>query len=97
MAETNGLPHGGAPNQFVAENATKPDMLPMREVALLGVSGPDDDMKALIRMSDGSIIMGGLQEKIALGRLLEITPAGVVIEHASGFATFLRPYPYGDA
>lgn len=86
---------GGAPNAFVAENATKPNLIPMQEVALLGVAGPKDAMRALIRMSDGSIISGAVGERIELGRLLEVSPAGAVLELASGNATFLRPYPWG--
>jgi hypothetical protein len=87
--------HGGAPNAFVAENATRRGFIPLDEVALLGVAGPDGEMRAIIRMSDGNIITGALGERIALGELVEISPAGVVIELASGFATFLRPYPWG--
>jgi hypothetical protein len=87
---------GGAPNAFVATHATERGMLPMDEVALLGVAGPEHRMRALIRMSDGTVITGALGERIALGRLVEVSPAGVVIELANGFATFLRPYPWGQ-
>lgn len=86
---------GGAPNAFVADNATKPDLIPMREVALVGVAGPEDAMRAIIRMADGSIITGAVGERIQIGRLTEVSPAGAVIELASGNATFLRPYPWG--
>lgn len=88
--------HGGAPNAFVAENATRRGVIPLDEVALLGVAGPDDAMRAIIRMSDGDIITGTLGERIALGKLVEISPAGVVIDLTNGFATFLRPYPWGQ-
>ncbi|HHS94748.1 MAG TPA: hypothetical protein ENK63_05370 [Rhodobacterales bacterium] len=93
MSDSQAL--GGAPNAFVAANATKSDVLPMDEVALVGVAGPDDAMRAIIRMSDGSIITGAVGERIQLGRLLEVSPAGAVLELASGNATFLRPYPWG--
>ncbi len=88
---------GGAPNAIVARHATRPSVLPMAEVALVGVAGPEAAMRAIIRMSDGSIVTGALGERIALGRLVEISPAGAVLELADGNATFLRPYPWGLA
>ena len=88
--------HGGAPNAFVAQNATKLSLIPLDEVALVGVAGPDDAMRAIIRMSDGSIITGTVGERTQIGRLLEVAPAGAVVELASGNATFLRPYPWGQ-
>ncbi|GGD33187.1 hypothetical protein [Sinisalibacter lacisalsi] len=88
--------HGGAPNAFVAENATRRGVIPLDEVALLGVAGPQGAMRAIIRMSDGDIVTGALGERIALGELVEVSPAGVVIEMANGFAAFLRPYPWGQ-
>jgi hypothetical protein len=94
MTETTSA-NGGAPNAFVAQNATKLSLIPMEEVALVGVAGPEEAMRAIIRMSDGSIITGTVGERIQLGRLLEVSPAGAVLELASGNATFLRPYPWG--
>lgn len=88
--------NGGTPNAFVAQHATKLSLMPMDEVALLGVAGPDDAMRAMIRMSDGSIVSGTVGERTELGRLLEVSPAGVVLELTSGNATFLRPYPWGS-
>lgn len=92
MSEPNAL--GGAPNAVVATHATQRNALPMDEVALLGIAGPEAAMRALIRMSDGTRVTGELGDRIALGRLVEISPAGVVIEQANGLATFLRPYPW---
>lgn len=86
---------GGAPNAFVAQNATKPKLIPMKEVALVGVAGPENEMRAIIRMSDGSIITGTVGERIQIGKLIEVSPAGAVLELASGNATFLRPFPWG--
>lgn len=86
---------GGAPNAFVAAQATKLSVLPRDRVALLGVAGPDGAMRALIRMADGTVISAHLGAQTALGRLIEISPAGVVVELASGNAGFLRPYPWG--
>jgi len=80
---------------FVADHATRRDVLPLDQAALIGVAGPEGAMRALIRLADGKILSAGLGERIALGRLTEISPAGVVIEHDSGFAGFLRPYPWG--
>ena len=87
--------HGGAPNAIVAENATDAGAIPLDEVTLLGVAGPDDAMRAMIRMADGAIVTGALGEQIALGRLIEVSQAGAVIRLPDGFATFLRPYPWG--
>lgn len=87
--------HGGAPNAFVAEKATQPGLIPLEEVALVGVAGPEGAMRAIIRMSDGAIVTGTTGERMELGLILEVSPAGVVLELSSGFATFLRPYPWG--
>jgi len=83
------------PNAFVAEHATRRGVLPLAQVALIGVSGRAGEMRALIRMGDGTMIAGTQGEYTALGRLLEVSPAGVVLERSSGNATFLRPYPWG--
>ncbi|GKY89034.1 hypothetical protein [Sinisalibacter aestuarii] len=86
---------GGAPNAFVAQEATKRAVMPLDEAALVGVAGPEGAMRALIRMGDGAVISGMEGERIALGRLIEVSPAGAVLELANGNATFLRPYPWG--
>ena len=85
----------GAPNPIVAQSATRKAAMPLNEVALLGVAGPEDALRALIRMPDGAIVTAALGEQTALGRLIEVSQAGVVIRLADGLATFLRPYPWG--
>lgn len=95
MAERGGAPIA-APNAYVAAAATEAGLLPLGEAALVGVAGPEGAMRALIRLSDGTIIQAAVGERIGLGRLLEVSTAGVVVELASGFATFLRPYPWSE-
>ncbi|OIP87485.1 MAG: hypothetical protein AUK37_01330 [Rhodobacterales bacterium CG2_30_65_12] len=94
MADVSTNLNGGAPNAFVAQNATRRALIPLDAAALVGVAGPEDAMRAIIRMSDGSIITGAVGERTPLGRLIEVSPAGAVLELASGNATFLRPYPW---
>jgi hypothetical protein len=89
MSDPPPLPHGGAPNAFVAEKATMIDVLALDQVALLGVAGSDGDMRALLRMPDGAIFSGKQSERSAIGTLLEVSRAGVVVELPNGNATFL--------
>lgn len=89
MSDPAPQPHGGAPNAFVAEKATILDVLALDEVALLGVAGADGDMRALIRMPDGAIFSGKQSERSAIGTLIEVSRAGVVVELPNGNATFL--------
>lgn len=91
MSDPAPHPHGGAPNAFVAEHATEPDMLPLDEVALIGVAGAEGAMRALIRMPDGTILSGKANDQTAIGILIEVSRAGVVVELANGNAAFLAP------
>lgn len=92
MADPSSAPHGGAPNAFVAEKATQPDVLTLDQVTLIGLAGPEDALRALIRMPDGTILTGKPGARTAIGTLIEVSRAGVVVELANGNATFLgRP------
>ncbi|PIE08558.1 MAG: hypothetical protein CSA74_01665 [Rhodobacterales bacterium] len=84
-----------AANAFVASNATMVAALPMDEVALVGVAGPEKEMHAYLRFPEGRIERIDRGQPMALGTPLEIGPAGVVLELSNGNATFLPPYPYG--
>lgn len=87
-------PHG-APNGFVAENATIEAALPLEQIALIGVAGPEKSMHAYLRFPEGDIRRIDLGTPMALGTPIEISPSGVVLELANGNATFLQPFPYG--
>lgn len=82
-------------NAFVAAAATQPDMLPLAQAALIGVAGTEGAMRALIRMADGTIVTAATGARIEVGRLIDVSTAGVVLELTSGNAVFLRPYPWG--
>ena len=86
---------GGAPNPFVAEHATIPDVLPLDRVALIGVAGPDAAMHGYLRLPDGEILRIELETPMQFGTPIEITPSGVVIELSNGNAAFLPPFPFG--
>ena len=90
-----GQAHGGAPNAFVAENATVPGVIPLDEVALVGVAGPVKEMHAYLRFPEGEIRRIDLNQPMALGTPIEISPSGVVLQLSNGNATFLPPFPYG--
>lgn len=90
-----GQVQGGAPNAFVAEHATITGVIPLDEVALLGVAGPDDAMHGYLRLPEGQILRIDLNEPMALGIPIEISPSGVVLELSNGNATFLPPFPFG--
>ncbi len=95
MADPARTPHGGAPNAFVAEQATQPDVLVLDKVALIGLAGAEDDLRALIRMPDGTILTGKQAQRTAIGKLLEVSRAGVVVELPNGNATFLGVARHG--
>lgn len=88
-------PHGGAPNAFVAENATITGALPLEEITLVGVGGPEKAMHAYLRFPEGDIRRVDLHKPMALGTPIEIGPSGVVLQLSNGNATFLPPFPFG--
>ncbi|MEZ5768743.1 MAG: hypothetical protein R3D80_14580 [Paracoccaceae bacterium] len=87
--------HGGAPNAFVAEHATIEEVLPLDHVALIGVAGPEDRMHGYLRFPEGEIRRIDLNQPMAFGTPIEISPSGVVLQLANGNATFLPPFPFG--
>ena len=87
--------HGGAPNAFVAKHATITGVIPLDEVALVGVAGPEKAMHGYLRFPEGDIVRIELNRQMALGTPIEISPSGVVLELANGNATFLPPFPFG--
>ncbi len=90
-----GQAHGGAPNAFVAQHATITEVIPLDEVALIGVAGPDEAMHAYLRFPEGAIERVELNQPMALGTPIEISPSGVVLQLTNGNATFLPPFPFG--
>lgn len=90
-----GQAHGGAPNAFVAEHATITGGIPLAEVTLVGVAGPEKAMHAYLRFPEGDIRRIDLHEPMALGTPIEISPSGVVLQLSNGNATFLAPFPFG--
>lgn len=87
--------HEGAPNPFTAEHATIASVLPLDQIALIGVAGPDAAMHAYLRLPTGEILRVDLGQPMQLGTPIEITPAGVVLELTNGNAAFLPPFPFG--
>ncbi len=91
----SGQLHGGAPNAFVAEHATITGVIPLDQVALVGVAGPKDAMHGYLRMPDGDVMRIELNRATPFGTPIEIGPSGIVIELPNGNATFLPPFPFG--
>ncbi|HCQ65049.1 MAG TPA: hypothetical protein DIU07_07735 [Rhodobacteraceae bacterium] len=90
-----GQAHGGAPNAFVAEHATITGVIPLDEVALVGVAGPEKAMHAYLRFPQGEIHRIDLDKPMALGTPIEISASGVVLQLSNGNAAFLPPFPFG--
>lgn len=95
MAGTTAAAQTGGTNPFVAGQATKPQELPMDQAVLIGTMGKDGDMTALFRSSGGRVHVLKEGDVSPLGRIIEISQAGVVVERMTGNAKFLPPIPVG--
>lgn len=95
MTTETSAAHGGAPNAFVALNATKPARIALDETALVGICGEPGKMRAILRLPTGEIRTLTEGEKTELGRLTEIGETGVVITKPSGLSAFMSPITIG--
>ncbi|MGH1369303.1 MAG: hypothetical protein ACRBCL_11870 [Maritimibacter sp.] len=88
-------PHGGAPNAFVAMNATKTDRIALDELALVGICGEPGKMRAILRLPSGEIRTLSQGDKTEIGRLTEIEATGVVLTKPTGLSAFVPPIAIG--
>lgn len=88
-------PHGGAPNAFVAMNATKEDQIDLERLSLVGICGEPGQMRAILRLPTGEIRTLKQGEKTEIGRLTEVEETGVVVTKPSGLSAFIPPIAIG--
>lgn len=63
----------------VARFATKPDVLHSRQLAVIGLFGPDTDLRALVRMPSGRIKQVAPGNRLAQGQVIAIDRKGLLI------------------
>ncbi len=95
MSEPTAPAEAGRTNTVVAQNATKPGVLPLDQMALIGIMGKPADMTALFRTDRGDIHSVKEGHQTGMGQVFEITQAGVVVTRANGNAVFIPPIPVG--
>ena len=67
----------------VANQATTPNALNLREVNLLGISGPSNARRALVRMENGRYITVKVGDRLDGGRVTSITSDGLTYQKGS--------------
>lgn len=77
MTSRNTLP---ATSPHVADTATQPHALQKNHLGLLGLFGPETDLRALIRLPNGRVKTVSKGSRIARSKVLGIDPKGVVLE-----------------
>ncbi len=76
----------------VAERATVPNALNMREINLLGISGPTNARRALVRMPNGRYVTVETGDRLDGGRVTSITDTGLTYQKGSrSYALQLLP------
>ena len=65
------------------------------QVQLVGIMGKPDDMTALFRMTRGNILRVKTGDQSQIGRIYEISEAGVVVTRSNGNSIFIPPIPVG--
>jgi Tfp pilus assembly protein PilP len=95
MAESGAFPVGNGTSPIVSQNATKRDEIRLDQVQLVGIMGKPDDMTALFRMTRGNILRVKAGDQSQIGRIYEISGAGVVVTRSNGNSIFIPPIPVG--
>lgn len=67
----------------VANQATTPNALNLREINLLGISGPSNARRALVRMENGRYITVKVGDRLDGGRVTSITSDGLTYQKGS--------------
>lgn len=95
MSSPKNAPYGGAPNAFVAINATKEDQIDLERTSLVGICGEPGQMRAILRLPTGEIRTLRQGERTDLGHLTEVEETGVVVTKPSGLSAFIPPIAIG--
>jgi hypothetical protein len=69
----------GATPENVASHATLTDALDRSALNLLGVFGPSEDLKALVRLPNGRVQQIGTGKRLAWGQIVAIDAAGLMV------------------
>ena len=67
----------------VANQATTPNALNLREINLLGISGPSNARRALVRMENGRYVTVKVGDRLDGGRVTSITSDGLTYQKGS--------------
>ncbi len=67
----------------VADLATQADTLPSESLILIGLFGPADNLRALLRRSSGKTLMVKIGDKTPKGHVAAIDPEGVILQTRS--------------
>lgn len=69
----------GATPEVVAQHATQPDALDFSMLNLLGIFGPANDLRALVRMPGGKVRKVQTGQRLGWGKVVGIDESGVMI------------------
>ncbi len=75
---TNVTPAGATPDN-VALQATSSNVLDRSALNLLGIFGPTDALRALVRLPDGQIRQVEAGQKLSWGQIVGIDATGVIV------------------
>ncbi|WP_424943303.1 hypothetical protein [Aliiroseovarius crassostreae] len=78
----------------VATQATIKNAIPMRKVALIGISGSASNRRALVRLKSGRYVKVGVGDRLDGGRVLSITTNQLIYKKGSR-STTLKILPFG--
>ena len=87
-------------NPTTANLATQTGLLPLRRLQLIGVAGPEDDRRALLRHANGQIETIRVGDTMRYGTVVAIDDDAVILQTASGTRTLhipTRPEPRAAA
>lgn len=71
-------------NAATARLATQTGVLPLRSLQLIGVTGPADNRRALLRTAGGQIQAVRTGDQLRQGRVVAISDSAVLLDAATG-------------
>ncbi|MFL4470879.1 pilus assembly protein PilP [Tateyamaria armeniaca] len=78
-------------NATTADLATQRDVIPLRSLQLIGVVGPEEDRRALLRSSGGQIDTVRVGDALRQGTVVAIDDDAVILNAATGSRTLRIP------
>ncbi|MEM8654493.1 MAG: hypothetical protein AAGF36_07080 [Pseudomonadota bacterium] len=80
-------------NETTADLATQRGVLPLRQLQLLGVAGPEDKRRALLRTAGGQTRLVQVGDSLRQGTVVAIGEDQVVLNGGLGQRTLTLPDP----